>query len=81
MKQFFFFLTELTNSLINGEDEFDKAKIQQDQILEEMVPQMNKDATKLVDVYKLTDLIENEVLDSLSEEAVTVLKTSAEDLP
>lgn len=61
------------------EDEFDKAKIQQDQHLEEIIPRMNKEAKKLVDVYKLTDLIEPEALDCLDDEAVNVLKTSGED--
>lgn len=74
------FVTEFTNSLLNTEeDEFDKSKILQDQHLEEIVPKMNKDAKKLVDVYKLTDLIEPEALDSLENEAVEVLKTGAED--
>lgn len=79
MPRFYRFL-EFTNSLLNTqEDEFDKSKIQQDQHLEDIVPRMNKDAKKLVDVYKLTDLIEPEALDSIDEEAVNVLKTSAEE--
>lgn len=61
------------------DDEFDKAKVQQDQHLEEIVPRMNKDAKRLVDVYKLTDLIEPDALDCLDEEVINVLKTSAED--
>lgn len=40
---------------------------------------MDKEAKKLVDVYKLTDLIESETLECLDEEAVSVLKTGAED--
>lgn len=40
---------------------------------------MNKEAKKLIDVYKLNDLIDSEALDCLNEEAMSVLKTSAED--
>lgn len=61
------------------EDDFDKSKIQQDQHLGEIVPKMNKEAKKLVDVYKLTELIDSEALDCLNDEAMSVLKTSGED--
>lgn len=72
--------TEFTNSLLSTEeDEFDKAKILQDRHLEEIVPKMDKAAQKLIDVYKLTDLIESETLECLNEEAVSVLKTNPED--
>lgn len=63
------------------EDEFDRAKEQQDLVLEEMVPKMNKDATKLVDVYNLTELIDLDTLESLNDEAINVLKSSPEVLP
>lgn len=46
-----------------------------------MVPRMNKEATKLADVYKIEELIEKEALDSLDADAVRVLKTNVEDLP
>lgn len=78
--RYIYYVLEFTNSLLNKqEDEFDKAKIQQDQHLEEIVPRMNKEAKKLVDVYKLTELIEPEALDCLNDEAVNVLKTTGED--
>lgn len=63
------------------EDEFDRAKEQQDHVLEELVPKMNKEATKLVDVYNLEELIGFEVLNILNEEAINVLKCSPDDLP
>lgn len=63
------------------EDEFDKAKEEQDQILEEMVPKMNKEATKLVDVYNLPELVGKDVLESLKSDAINVLKTNPDDLP
>lgn len=62
------------------EDEFDRAKEQQDLVLGELVPKMNKEATKLVDVYNLTDLIDSDTLGSLNDEAINVLKASPEAL-
>lgn len=80
---FLFCFAEIHNSLVGttGEDEFDKVKTEQDQILEDMVPKMNKEATKLVDVYRLTDLIGEEILDSLRDDAIKVLKASPADSP
>lgn len=46
-----------------------------------MVPKMNKEATKLFDVYKINELIEPDVLNSLDEDAVKLLKTPIKDLP
>lgn len=63
------------------EDAFDKAKEQQDQILEEMIPKMNKEASRLVDVYNLEELIGLDILDSLKEDALNVLKANPEELP
>lgn len=60
--------------MANGEDEFDKAKIQQDQILQEMVPPINKEATKLTEVYSISKIIEPEILNNLNEEAINLLK-------
>lgn len=62
-------------------DEFDKVKKEQDQILEDMVPKMNKEATKLIDVYNLPELVGKDVLESLKSDAITVLKTNPDDLP
>lgn len=49
--------------------------------MEEVVPKLNKEATKLVDVYNLTDIIDLEILDSLNDEAISVLKASPDVLP
>lgn len=73
--------TDLNQTGVPQEDEFDRAKEQQDLVLEEVVPKMNKEATKLVDVYNLTDIIDLEILDSLNEEAISVLKASPDVLP
>lgn len=62
-------------------DEFDRAKEQQDHALEELVPKMNKEATKLIDVYTMDSLIDSDILDSLKEEAINVLKANPDDLP
>lgn len=45
------------------------------------MPKMNKDATKLVDVYNLAEIIDLDTLESLNEEAINVLKSSPEVLP
>lgn len=45
-----------------------------------MVPKMNNEATKLIDVYNFEELINVDVLDSLNDEALTVLRTNSEDL-
>lgn len=76
-----FISIELNQSDVKKEDEFDLVKEQQDHVLEEMVPKMNKEATKLSDVYTISDLIDIEVLDSLKADAITVLKANPDDLP
>lgn len=73
--------SELSQTYEKELDEFDRAKEQQDHVLEEIVPKMNKEATKLIDVYTMNDLIESDVLDSLKDEAINVLKASPDDLP
>lgn len=72
---------ELDFSQLGNEhqDEFDKTKQQQEQILEEIVPKINMEAIKLGDVYSLENLIELEVVNCLKEEAINVLKTSPHD--
>lgn len=72
---------DLNQTGVPQEDEFDRAKEQQDLVLEEVVPKLNKEATKLVDVYNLTDIIDVEILDSLNDEAISVLKASPDVLP
>lgn len=79
--KFYSILAELSKAGEEFEDDFDKSKIQQDHILEEMVPKMNKEATKLIDVYKIEDLVGKEAVDLLDADAVKVLKTGIEDLP
>lgn len=72
---------DIIQSYENELDEFDRAKEQQDHVLEELVPKMNKDAAKLIDVYTMDDLIDSDVLASLKEEAISVLKANPDDLP
>lgn len=42
---------------------------------------MNKEATRLIDVYNLDELIGSDILDSLRDEAIKVLKSDPDDLP
>lgn len=77
----FFEMLEISQSLEKELDEFDRAKEQQDHVLEELVPKMNKEATKLTDVYSMDELIESDVLDSLKDDAINVLKANPDDLP
>lgn len=87
---FIFFWIQISNSYTvckldfsqlsnEHQDEFDKSKKQQEQILEEIVPKMDMEAIKLGDVYKLENLIELEVVNCLKEEAINVLKTNPHD--
>ena len=76
-----FLILEINTAGDEGEDEFDKSKILQDQLLEDMIPKMNKEATKLHEVYCITDLIEPAILEKLETDAVKVLKTNSEDIP
>lgn len=73
--------TEISTQKEESEDKFDLSKIEQDQQLEQMVPKINKGATKLFDVYKIHELIEPDVLNSLDDDAVKLLKTPMKDLP
>lgn len=72
---------DINQSAVEQQDEFDRTKEQQDQLLEEMVPRMNKEAARLVDVYRLIDLIDTDLLDRLDNEAIAVLKGPPDDLP
>lgn len=72
---------DIGQSSIKQKDEFDREKEEQDHILEKLVPKMNKEATKLIDVYNLEDLIDEDVLESLNEEALDVLRTNFQDSP
>lgn len=76
-----FVLLEISQSYEKELDEFDRVKEQQDHVMAELVPKMNKDATKLIEVYSMTDLIESDVLDSLKDDAINVLKANPDDLP
>lgn len=73
--------SDISQSYEKELDEFDRAKEQQEHVLEELVPKMNKEAAKLVDVYTMDELIDSDVLNSLKEEAITVLKANPDDLP
>lgn len=77
----FAFSTDINQSAIERHDEFDQSKKQQDQLLEDMVPKMNKEATRLIDVYNLSELIEADVLEHLDNEAIAVLKSPPDALP
>lgn len=72
---------DINQTVVKEEDEFDRAKEQQDHVLEELVPKMNKEATRLVDVYNLEELIGSDILDSLKDEAIKILKSDPDDLP
>lgn len=73
--------SDLNQSDDKEDDEFDQSKEQQELVLEELVPKMNKEATKLVDVYNLSELIGADILNSLKDDAINVLKSNPNDLP
>ncbi|XP_055308619.1 uncharacterized protein LOC129572634 isoform X2 [Sitodiplosis mosellana] len=74
-------LLDISQNHIVKKDEFDRGKEEQDHILQELVPKMNADATKLIDVYNLNELIDVDILESLNDAALKVLGTSSQDLP
>ncbi|XP_031637778.1 uncharacterized protein LOC116350183 isoform X3 [Contarinia nasturtii] len=72
---------DINQSTKEHKDEFDEVKEQQDNVLEEMLPKVNKDAIKLTDVYCLENLIQLDILDSLKADAINLLKASHDDIP
>lgn len=56
------------------DDEFDKGMKQRENDLKSMVPTCNKDATSLDEVYNLDDLIDEDLLQRLDNDAIRVLE-------
>lgn len=55
------------------EDEFDKKRLMSELFMESRVPIVNKTATTLNETYRLTDLIDESLLNRMDEEALAVL--------
>lgn len=62
-------------------DAFDVAQTEREDALKSMLPQMNEQAKRLEDVYRVTDLIEEGLLRAMDEDALAVLQTDVADLP
>lgn len=62
-------------------DAFDVSQADREMHLESMVPPMNKDAKRLDEVYRVTDLIEASLLDRLDAEAMQLLQTKVDEIP
>lgn len=55
------------------EDEFDKKRLMGELFLESRIPKVNKNATTMLEVYQLEDLIDPSLLNRMDEEALAVL--------
>lgn len=55
------------------EDEFDKKRMMGELFLESRLPKVNKNATKISDIYQLEDLVDMSLLSRMDEEALAVL--------
>lgn len=64
-----------------AKDAFDVAQTEREDALKSMVPQLNEQAKRLEDVYRLTDLIDEGLLRAMDEDALAVLQTDISDLP
>lgn len=68
-------------SAVPEKDEFDHGTAEREEQQKAMLPKYNADATKLGDVYTLTELISADLLERLESDAHEVLKTSRDQLP
>lgn len=68
-------------SAVPEKDEFDHGTAEREEQQKAMLPTFNATATKLGDVYTLTDLISDDLLNRLESDAIEVLKSSREELP
>lgn len=66
---------------VDTKDNFDLSQAEREQHLESMVPPMNKEAKRLNEVYRLTDLIPESLLNRLDSEAMQLLQTKIEEIP
>lgn len=68
-------------SAVPEKDEFDHGTAEREEQQKAMLPKFNASATKLGDVYTLTDLISSDLLDRLESDALEVIKCTREELP
>lgn len=66
-------LAEHQNKEPEVEDEFDKKRMMGELFLESRLPKVNKNATKISDIYQLEDLVDMSLLSRMDEEALAVL--------
>lgn len=78
---FILFYTVTTNKDDVEKDDFDQIQEERAKHLEKMIPPMNIAAKKVNEVYKLTDLIDFELLVRLESEAIKLLQTDPEEIP
>lgn len=55
------------------EDEFDKKRLMGELFLESRIPKLNKTAVTINEIYQLSDLIDDSLLNRMDEEALAVL--------
>lgn len=77
-------LDETVNSSMLNEDEEDglgDVSINNEEYLASIVPEFNKEATKVDEVYAVESLIPSSLLERLEEEAKVVFSTPVQTLP
>lgn len=75
-----FIISDTTSKLVE-KDTFDDGQLQRQSHLEAIAPPLNKNAKELSNVYNISELIGENLLERLENEALEVLKTSPENLP
>lgn len=55
------------------EDEFDKKRLMGELFMESRIPKLNKTAVTINEIYQLSDLIDDSLLNRMDEEALAVL--------
>lgn len=62
-------------------DAFDDAIAEREEVMKTILPKMNIEATRVEEVYQLTDLIDEDLLARMNDDALAVLRAERADLP
>lgn len=68
-------------SALPEKDDFDISMAEREEQQKAMLPKMNAAASKIDEIYELTDLISMDLLNRLESDAIEVLKTERTELP
>lgn len=74
-------MPEASDAADGVKDAFDEAQAERELSLKSIMPKLNETATRLEDVYRLSDLIDEDLLRRMDSDALAVLGTERADLP